>query len=37
MPIPSEYQRASLDFEKFLVDARKASDLTLSHAAISAN
>lgn len=27
MPIPSEYQRASLDFEKFLLDAREASGL----------
>ncbi|GAB4384477.1 MAG: DUF2267 domain-containing protein [Elainellaceae cyanobacterium] len=31
MPIPSEYQRASLDFEKFLLDAREASDLTTTN------
>jgi uncharacterized protein (DUF2267 family) len=31
MPIPSEYQRASLDFEKFLLNAREASDLTTTN------
>jgi uncharacterized protein (DUF2267 family) len=31
MPMPSEYQRASLDFEKFLLDAREASDLTTTN------
>lgn len=31
MPIPSEYQRASLEFEKFLLDAREASDLTTTN------
>ena len=31
MPMPSEYQRASLEFEKFLVDAREASGLTTTN------
>lgn len=31
MPIPSEYQRASIDFEKFLLDAREASGLTTTN------
>lgn len=31
MPILSEYQRASLDFEKFLLDAREASGLTTTN------
>jgi uncharacterized protein (DUF2267 family) len=31
MPIPSEYQRASLDFEKFLLDAREVSGLTTTN------
>ncbi|MBE8968621.1 DUF2267 domain-containing protein [Nostocales cyanobacterium LEGE 12452] len=31
MPMPSEYQRASLDFEKFLLDAREASGLTTTN------
>ncbi|MCC5622326.1 DUF2267 domain-containing protein [Nostoc sp. CHAB 5715] len=31
MPIPSEYQRASLDFEKFLLDAREASGLVTTN------
>jgi len=31
MPMPSEYQRASLDFEKFLLDAREASSLTTTN------
>ena len=26
MPMPSDYQRASLDFEKFLLDARATID-----------
>ena len=29
--MPSEYQRASLDFEKFLLDAREASGLTTTN------
>lgn len=33
MPVPSEYQRASLDFEKFLSDARDASGLTTTNQA----
>jgi uncharacterized protein (DUF2267 family) len=31
MPIPSEYQRASLDFEKFLLDARESSGLVTTN------
>jgi uncharacterized protein (DUF2267 family) len=31
MPIPSEYQRASLDFEKFLLDAREVSGLATTN------
>lgn len=31
MPMPSEYQRASVDFEKFMVDAREASGLTTTN------
>lgn len=31
MPIPAEYQRASLDFERFLVDARDISGLNTTH------
>lgn len=35
MPIPSEYQRASLDFERFMTDARDAADLATTHMAWS--
>ena len=31
MPIPPEYQRASLDFEKFLLDAREVSGLATTN------
>jgi uncharacterized protein (DUF2267 family) len=31
MPTPSEYQRASLDFEKFLLDAREVSGLATTN------
>jgi uncharacterized protein (DUF2267 family) len=31
MPVPSEYQRASQDFYKFLLDARDTSDLVTIH------
>lgn len=31
MPVPSEYQRASQDFEKFMLDAREAAGLTTTH------
>ena len=31
MPIPSEYQRASLDFDKFMVDARDISGLATTN------
>ena len=31
MPVPSEYQRASQDFTKFLLDAREVSGLTTTH------
>jgi uncharacterized protein (DUF2267 family) len=31
MPMPSEYQRASLDFEQFLLDTCEASDLTTTN------
>lgn len=31
MPVPSEYQRASQDFETFLVDAKNAAALETSH------
>lgn len=31
MPVPSEYQRASIEFEKFLLDAREASGLTTTN------
>lgn len=31
MPMPSEYQRASIEFEKFLLDAREASGLTTTN------
>lgn len=33
MPIPSEYQRASLDFERFMVDARDAAGLVTTNMA----
>jgi uncharacterized protein (DUF2267 family) len=33
MPVPSEYQRASLDFEAFLVDARDCAGLTTTNQA----
>lgn len=33
MPIPSDYQRASLDFERFMVDARDAAGLTTTNMA----
>lgn len=33
MPVPSEYQRASLEFDKFLLDAREASGLTTTNQA----
>ncbi len=33
MPIPSEYQRASLDFERFMVDARDAAGLATTNMA----
>jgi uncharacterized protein (DUF2267 family) len=33
MPVPPEYQHASEDFAKFLLDARKASGLTTTHQA----
>jgi uncharacterized protein (DUF2267 family) len=31
MPVPPEYRRASIDFEKFLLDAREASGLTTTN------
>jgi len=31
MPVPPEYRRASIDFEKFLLDAREAADLTTTN------
>lgn len=31
MPVPSEYQRASLDFDKFMVDARDISGLATTN------
>jgi len=31
MPVPSEYQRASQDFYKFLTDAKSTSGLTTTH------
>jgi uncharacterized protein (DUF2267 family) len=31
MPVPSEYQRASQDFYKFLEDAKETSGLTTTH------
>jgi uncharacterized protein (DUF2267 family) len=31
MPVPSEYQRASQDFYKFLLDARETSNLVTTH------
>jgi len=31
MPVPPEYQRASQDFYKFLLDARETSGLTTTH------
>lgn len=31
MPLPAEYQRASLDFEQFLVDARDISGLNTTN------
>jgi uncharacterized protein (DUF2267 family) len=31
MPVPPEYQRASQDFTKFLLDAREASGLATTH------
>lgn len=33
MPVPSEYQRASLDFEGFLVDARECAGLVTTNQA----
>ncbi|MBI3531494.1 MAG: DUF2267 domain-containing protein [Burkholderiales bacterium] len=33
MPIPSEYQRASLDFDKFMVDARDMAGLATTNMA----
>lgn len=33
MPVPSEYQRASLDFESFLVDARESAGLVTTNQA----
>jgi len=33
MPIPSEYQRASLEFDKFMADARDISGLTTTNMA----
>lgn len=33
MPVPSEYQRASLDFDKFMVDARDISGLATTNMA----
>ena len=33
MPVPSEYQRASLDFERFMVDARDAAGLATTNMA----
>jgi uncharacterized protein (DUF2267 family) len=33
MTLPSEYQRASLDFDKFMVDARDISGLTTTNMA----
>ena len=33
MPIPSDYQRASLDFERFMVDARDAAGLATTNMA----
>jgi uncharacterized protein (DUF2267 family) len=31
MPVPPEYRRASIEVEKFLLDAREAADLTTTH------
>jgi uncharacterized protein (DUF2267 family) len=31
MPVPPEYRRASIEFEKFLLDAREAADLTTTN------
>ena len=33
MPVPPEYQRASLDFERFLVDARECAGLVTTNQA----
>lgn len=33
MPIPAEYQRASLDFEQFMLDARDIAGLTTTNMA----
>jgi uncharacterized protein (DUF2267 family) len=33
MPVPSEYQRASIEFEKFMVDARDISGLATTNMA----
>lgn len=33
MPVPSEYQRASIDFEEFLVDARDRAGLVTTNQA----
>lgn len=33
MPIPAEYQRASLDFERFMLDARDIAGLTTTNMA----
>ena len=33
MPVPSEYQRASLDFDKFMVDARDIAGLATTNMA----
>jgi hypothetical protein len=35
MPVPSEYQRATLDFYQFLTDARDAAGLTTTNQAMS--
>lgn len=35
MPVPSEYQRASQDFESFLADARDSCDLVTTHQAFT--
>ena len=35
MPVPAEYQRATIDFDQFLADARDAAGLTTSHQAFT--